>query len=811
MRSYDKLAGMFPTDRGNRCSKPNKNINKETKVYMPVRVISAVEKQVLSNSHYEIIYTPFEKIPVIVVDNFPMLGKLAALRFLEWVQDNPEGVISLPTGKTPEYFIKQVKYFLENWDDSKVQTELEHIGINPAIKPKMKNLYFVQIDEFYPVSPSQTNSFNYYVRNFYIEGFGLDPAKCLLINPLQIGLLKGETLKDYWPDNIVDLSLRYRNAKGNLEIRQKELLARVDQWCMEYEGKIRQLGGIGFFLGGIGPDGHIGFNIKGSDHNSTTRLCPINYETQAAMASDLGGIEVARNRHVITIGLSTITCNPDCAAIIMAAGSAKANVVADAIQSNTSVDVPASALRCLANARFYITEGAAKSLQQRNLTRIKSKSKLTTEDIEEIIISLAVNKNKCVLDLDKNDLESDSFGHELLRHNSIEVKNDVYQSIISKINNGMRVLENKIFLHTEPHHDDVMLGCLPVLVRHFRKASNIHNFITLTSGFTSVTNEFIIVRLEQLLKYLHNPKFEKLQRDGYFAPDNIINRNRDVWQYLDGVAAEDLEQKVEGQSRRFLRDLIEIYNTDDLNKFESIIRNLIDLLRNQYPGQKNTFEVQKLKGMCREWESECLWGYYGWKCDSVRHLRLGFYTGDIFTEEPTHNRDILPVLREIERTKPDIITVALDPEASGPDTHYKVLQAISEAIRLYQLNTGRTDMEIWGYRNVWYRFEPWEANMYIPVSLNMFSVMRQAFENCFISQKTASFPSYEYDGPFSVLAQKIQVQQYQRIKTCLGRQWFSNNDSPLTRATRGLVFLKSMTADELYHTCRRLKKQIEGD
>ena len=43
-------------------------------------------------------------IPFIAVDNFPLLGKLAALRFIEWVADNPEGVISLPTGKTPEYF-----------------------------------------------------------------------------------------------------------------------------------------------------------------------------------------------------------------------------------------------------------------------------------------------------------------------------------------------------------------------------------------------------------------------------------------------------------------------------------------------------------------------------------------------------------------------------------------------------------------------------------------------------------------------------------------------------------------------------------
>jgi len=775
------------------------------------KITSEVEKRFLKNSASKAISPPLEKIPVITVDSFPLMGKMTALRFLEWVQNNPQGVISLPTGKTPEYFIKWVRHFLKNWKDLKVQAELEQNGINPAKKPEMNSLHFVQIDEFYPINPAQTNSFNYYVRNYYIDGFGLDPKKCLLIDPLQIGLKKDEKLEDYWPNDMVDLSLRYCNPKSNLEIKQKELLSRIDQWCMDYETKIRKLGGIGFFLGGIGPDGHIGFNVKGSDHNCTTRLCNVNYETHAASAADLGGIEVSRNRLVITIGLNTITYNPDCTAVIIAAGSAKADVVSDAVQSETSVNIPASALRGLLNARFYITQGAAKGLKQRNLVKLKNKTQLTTEDIEEIIIPLSVDKNKCILELNKSDFESDSFGNELLRHHPIEVKNDVYQNILTKMNKGMEVLENKVFLHTEPHHDDVMLGCLPALVRHFRKASNIHNFITLTSGFTSVTNEFMIIRLRQIVGYLHSQKFEKLHKENYFTPNSMINRNRDVWQYLDGVAAEDIEQKNEGQSRRLLRDLIEMYGTSDLEKIESKIQDLIVSIQKQYPGQKNPDEVQTLKGMCREWESECLWGYYGWKCDSVRHLRLGFYTGDIFTQEPTQNRDVLPVLKEIERTKPDIITVALDPEASGPDTHYKVLQAIAEAIQIYQQNTGRSDIEIWGYRNVWYRFDPWEANMYVPVSLNMFSVMKQAFENCYISQKTASFPSYEYDGPFSVLAQRIQVQQYQKMKTCFGRQWFNNHDSPLIRATRGLVFLKSMTADELYHTCRRLKKQIEGE
>jgi hypothetical protein len=65
------------------------------------------------------------KIPYLTVDNFPDLGLLTSLRFLEWVIQNPEGVTSLPTGKTPEYFIKWTHYLLKNWDKPKVQSILE--------------------------------------------------------------------------------------------------------------------------------------------------------------------------------------------------------------------------------------------------------------------------------------------------------------------------------------------------------------------------------------------------------------------------------------------------------------------------------------------------------------------------------------------------------------------------------------------------------------------------------------------------------------------------------------------------------------
>ena len=49
----------------------------------------------------------------------------------------------------------------------------------------------------------------------------------------------------------------------------------------------------------------------------------------------------------------------------------------------------------------------------------------------------------------------------------------------AKIEAGSRRLQNTRFLHTEPHHDDLMLGCLPYIVRHVRDASNVHYFVTL--------------------------------------------------------------------------------------------------------------------------------------------------------------------------------------------------------------------------------------------------------------------------------------------------------------------------------------------
>ena len=773
---------------------------------------SAVEVVALKDSPLEALYPPTEQIPVVTVGNFPSLGKLVAMRFLEWVQNHPGGVVSLPTGKTPEHFIRWVKRLLATWDTTETQKLLVESGIDPGRRPDLRSLHFVQIDEFYPIDPRQHNSFYHYVNKYYIEGFGLDRSKALLMDCGKIGLEKGQTLDAIWNDLQVDLSLRTRHAVTDLEKQQQSVLHRIDDWCQQYENRIRSLGGIGFFLGGIGPDGHIGFNVRGSDHYSTTRLTATNYETQAAAATDLGGIEISRRRLVITIGLGTITFNHDCVAVIMAAGEAKAGVVADAVQAPEGVLIPASALRCLPGARFYVTLGAAKHLTQRQVVLLNEAESATDDQVERALVDLSVKHSTRLLELTDRQVQADPVAQATVSKRGqplSELTNMVHRRLEEKIEACSRSLESTRFLHTEPHHDDLMLGYLPYIVRNTRSGSNTHHFVTLTSGFTAVSNVYMLRQIQSLRHFLETAEFTALNSEGYFDPDNEEARNRDIWQYLDGVAARQEEMREEGAARRLLRNLISIYDETDLRAIDNRMNETEHYLETIYPGKKDPENIQRLKGMCREWEAECLWGYFGWQSSHIHHSRLGFYTGDIFAPAPTVERDVLPIFELMKNVRPDVISVAFDPEASGPDTHYKVLQAVNEATSRYAQSASRSNIRIWGYRNVWHRFHPSEANLFVPVSLNMFSIMDSAFLNTFGSQRDASFPSYEHDGPFCELAQRIQVEQYQMIKTCLGREWFAEHSSALIRATRGLVFLREMDLNEFSSTARRLRETTE--
>jgi glucosamine-6-phosphate deaminase len=90
-------------------------------------------------------------------------------------------------------------------------------------KPSLSELTFVQIDEFYPISSKQHNSFYDYVNRFYLSGFGLSKEKAILINSDEIRLADGKHFSKIFPDLKVDLSLRFRDPINELEQRVVEV------------------------------------------------------------------------------------------------------------------------------------------------------------------------------------------------------------------------------------------------------------------------------------------------------------------------------------------------------------------------------------------------------------------------------------------------------------------------------------------------------------------------------------------------------------------------------------------------------------
>lgn len=747
-------------------------------------------------------------IPFITVDNFPRLGLLASLRFLEWVSENPEGVISLPTGKTPEYFIKYTRFLLENWDKKGGREILEKHGLGATARPDLRALTFVQMDEFYPINPAQHNSFYNYVYKFYIDGFGLDRSKTLTMNSVAIPLPDEGHYREIFPDLSIDLSLRYREAANEFERLQQKAVFMIDNWCSEYENRIRERGGIGFFLGGIGPDGHIAFNTRGSDLFSTTRLTHTNFETQAVAAGDLGGIEVSRNRLVITIGLETITYNPDAVAIIFAAGEAKAGVVRDALENNINTLYPATVLQRLQNSRFFLTAGASSKLNDITDNYYRSGT-WTAEKSERAVINLCSAIDKYAFNLTIEDLRNDRYCKLIPGLSEVSVQ-EVIDSIKGKIASGSTTEVNSRIYHTGPHHDDIMLGILPQCIRQVRTAGNDVHFSVLTSGFTSVTNQFIEKILLDTLKFLNEGKIQMVYYPDFFEGGYLKKWYKDVYHYLDATAQKSNYSMRRGICHRMVRAITATWGVTGKADLIETITKILSELRSSYTGAQNSPRIQKIKGMMREYEEELVWAHFGVPLKNIHHLRLGFYKGTVFTEQPQMGRDVEPVLEEFRRYNPEIISLALDPEGSGPDTHYKVLQTIAAAIKEWGKEKDISGLRIVGYRNVWYRFHPSEVNRIIPVSLNSLAVLGESFETCYGSQLKASFPSYEYDGKFSDLTRKIWVEQLKQIQLVVGKDFFYENDHPMLRATHGLLYVKEMNTDEFFLMAGELEQAMEG-
>lgn len=750
----------------------------------------------------------------LTVDNYITLGQLTALRFIEWVGLNPGGVVALPTGKTPEFFIKWLEYYIQNWDEESENGLIGQLGLK---KPDFHSLHFFQLDEFFPINPEHERSFRYFVKKYYIDLLGFDPEKTHLINTYFLNeseqeMLGGvKNLGEVFTDGKVDLSLRIRLAANKEERFQQIAIKMYDEFCTRYEQKIRDLGGIGFFLGGIGPDGHIAFNVRGSSPYSHTRLTGINYETQAAAAGDLGGINLVRKKAVITMGLETITYNPDCVAVIIAAGQSKAKVVAGSVLNEPTQDFPATCLQALPGARFFITAASAVKLPQshRFMMNQYPESLYQQAFVEKLVIDDVKITGKTLqqlIDSGYTDKEL-AFVSKLTGKGIKTLLEEVRKSIIDKINKGLKVPENAVILHTGPHHDDIELAYFPYLHHLVRSKSIENHFTYCTSGYTSVTCDYlqtcyvhIVERIDPHIASLKDEKIDTLFKTTY---------QDDITLYLRGVAQQDTSRQNFAVARRLARKWVEANRYNNIYQLRDFVEEQLDLLGKFDTGRREPEQFHLAKGWLRELEAELVWAHFGLGSDYVNHLRLPFYSDDIFPHYPEFEHDVKPILTLLERVKPTIISLALDPEGSGPDTHFKTLLALTMAIDEYVKHYPEIDLHIWGYRNVWSRYHISEVNTAIPVSMNSFAVLKSMFNTCYLSQRSADFPSYEYDGPFSELAQKVWVDQHNDVCKLLGEDYFYNSESMMMKRAFGVIYMKDMTYKEFKEYLVPVKKLLE--
>jgi glucosamine-6-phosphate deaminase len=491
----------------------------------------------------------------------------------------------------------------------------------------------------------------------------------------------------------------------------------------------------------------------------------------------------------------------------MAAGESNAHIIKNALESEMTTQYPATALQRLENSRFYLTKGAASSLND-SVNNYYFRNEWNFEKTERAILTLCKKIGKYAHKLTLEDLQNDELCR-MIPNLSLDTVNEVIESTEAKLKRGSVTPTNKTIYNSGPHHDDIMLGIMPLTNRQLRPASNNVHFAVMTSGYNSVTNGFLRDSLKMTLDFLEDDKIQMVHYPDFFEEGYKHKYDKDIYHYLDSVASDDQYQMNRGFCHRLLRCSVVVWQFKGLEELKAKYREVINVLDNCYDGEPNTPDLQQLKGMIREFEEELVWAYNGVQVNNVHHLHLGFYQDKGITKGVNVERDVMPILNQFREINPDIISVTLDPEGSGPDTHYKVLQATAAAVAEWSKEKDLSNLRIYGYRNVWFKFHPAEVNMYVPVSLNALAVLDKSFAASYLSQVKAEFPNPFHDGPFSDISKKTWINQLHDVQLLLGKNYFYENPSPLIRSTHGLIFIKDMNVEEFIAISEEMRRRSE--
>jgi glucosamine-6-phosphate deaminase len=565
--------------------------------------------------------TRYEKLPVSVYSDAKAASIAVADRIAKLIKakqaSGEQAVLGLATGATP------------------VAVYAELVRKHKEEGLSFKNVITFNLDEYYPMKPTAAQS---YVTFMYDNLF-----------------------------SHIDIS------KENVHIPDGTLDAdEVAAFCVEYERKIEEQGGLDLQILGIGRTGHIGFNEPGSAPNSGTRMVTLDDLTRRDAARDFGGKADVPTK-AITMGIGTIFKAREI--ILMAWSKKKAEIVKKAVEGEISGEVPATYLQLSDNVEFVLDVEAASDLTRFDTPWLVKDCVWDNLLKKKAVIWLANEINKPVLKLTEEDYNTHGMAQLAVEQGpvyniNIDIFNQIQHTITGwpggkpEADDSQRperaLPAKKRSIIFSPHPDDDVISMGGTFIRLVDQGHDVHVAYQ-TSGNTAVWDD-------DVLRYME------------FAIDFTKSIGED---------AAHLQKSYEEMRAFFPTKL---------------------------PNEIDTQEIRNVKGFIRKTEAISGARYAGLQDDHIHFMALPFYETGKTKKNSVGEEDVQLTIELLQKIKPQQIFAAGD-FADPNGTHLVCFKIILAALeRLKGTEAWVEDCWLWMYRGAWHEFETHEIEMAVPLS-----------------------------------------------------------------------------------------------
>jgi glucosamine-6-phosphate deaminase len=472
----------------------------------------------------------------------------------------------------------------------------------------------------------------------------------------------------------------------------------VEDFCAEYERKIRAAGGIDIQVLGIGRTGHIGFNEPGSPRNSRTRMVILDSITRRDAASSFYGEENVPAQ-AITMGVASIL---DARQVyLMSFGEHKAPITYKALEYPPTEAITASFLQEHDNATFLLDEAAAAELTAIKRPWEVGPCEWNPPTVRRAVVHLSLAARKGLQKLNDNDFR-DHHLYDLLREKgpAEKIGEEVFLDRLATIKfypagkvakpgadtPGRRAGDSgqaKTVLVFSPHPDDDVISMGGTIIRLVEQGHKVH-IAYMTSG-------------------------------------NIAVFDHDARRFVD-----------------FVDEFAAAFGTDENRAaLAGMKKRVYDFFDAKKPGQQDSAEVLQIKSMIRATEARAAALACGIPPDQLVFMNLRFYRTGTATKAPIQPEDVNDIVTLFQKLQPAQIYVA--GELSDPHgTHRICAEAVFEAVR--EVRTSGQEFDVWLYKGAWEEWEPHEIEMAVPISPDVLERKKQAIFRHQSQKDKAMFP-----------------------------------------------------------------------